>query len=602
MATAIVKLPDGRRAKISIPDGMSMEEATGQLQSMYDNSPEAFQGAAPAEPQPAPQAQAPAPMPEQQAPAPEEPGMISKMDQFAKKYIPPYGMTTGMLGAAQGQAPTTELEAYGGGVSRALRDMVAGGRQAFNKITGDEEELARLNEEEALARQEWDERSKEFPLSTGAGRLVGGIGAPVAAAAAAPAGAIAGGAGLGVRALLGAASGGAAGYAQPLTTQEEQGNQRLDNAATGAMVGAAAPIAARGLGKAVRAFRKVDPEEAIEDFAQKQLGATHEKGAESAYRKATGAIDDKLSGLKQEFNKLYDDVENSAKTSIKLNASARLSKEALSLPEEVSNGLSPTARRVAASLEKGATRTSPIVDKAGKPIEEARDVSFKDVRDTIRELRGAKRALPYTDNGIQQSKRIDNIIERLDEDLQAWGKSSDDAAATLRAAREVDARYADEVAPFSSKDEPIGKFRRTMQDEGSFDKNFLKADKGQAMSDLLRRVPEAKPAARELYGQKLLTPSGPTLKRKTLETSTVGEALLSGDERAYLKKVSEAVGNQASSGEIRRSLSGMLRDLGVNKVNKMLQGVEKYGSKEQKASILSDMLRSYAAGKASTEE
>src|SRR3546814_6926319 len=55
-----------------------------------------------------------------------------------------------------------------------------------------------------------------------------------------------------------------------------------------------------------------------------------------------------------------------------------------------------------------------------------------------------------------------------------------------------DSRYAKEVAPFTSKDNPIGNFRRSSQDERSFDKSFLRPDSGSAAEDLLTRVPESR--------------------------------------------------------------------------------------------------------------
>lgn len=605
MTIAVVRLPDGRKARIRVPDGMSMEEASVQLQQMYQTNPEAFQA-----PSPAPTEQPAAPVaaaPQQPAPeaAPQDPSMLSQAEQFMAKYVPPYGMTTGLLGAAQGQAPRTELEAYGSGFGRALRDMAVGARQGFNKLTGDEEQLAALNEQEAQSRQQWDQREEQFPLSAGAGKLAGMVGAPLAVAGALPAaagGGAVGGAGLGLRALLGAGSGAAAGYSQPLTPEEEASGQRELGAGVGGVVGGAAPVVGAGIGKLANALRKVDAGDALQDFSARQLGATPERGASGLYSKITKSVDDQYNALRGKFKTLYDEVEKAAPSPVRLEASSRLSKEALSLPEEVSNGLSPTARRVAASLERGSTRTSPIVDRSGAPIEQAREVSFKDVRDTIRELRAASRALPYTDNGIQQSKRIDNIIERLDEDLASWGNSSDEAAQVLRAARQVDAQYADEVAPFSRKDSPVGKFRMGAEDEAAFDKAFMRPDRGQAATELMQRVPETSGPLRELYGQQLTTPRGPVATRRALESGTLREALLSKSEREYLEKVSKSIGDSQSRGPLHLTLSGILRGVGAGKLDKMMHGVERYGQSPKRSTIIADMLRAYGAGQAFSED
>lgn len=591
MAIAKVELPDGRKATIEIPDGMSMEEASAELNSMYDTNPEAFQSA---------QTQTEAP--------PQEPGMLDKAEQFMSKYIPPYAMGKGFSQGVRGMPPGSSMEAYGHGVGSATTDAVAGARQLYNKAIGDDEKLAELGAQEEASRAQFDQQTQDFPIASGAGKIAGSIGAPAAlgagAMAAAPAGlaGMLGGAGMGARALAGAGAGALGGAAQPLTQEEEGAGVRRANAAVGGAVGAAAPVAMAGLGKLAQMLRRTDVDDAIQDFAAKQLGATHDKGASGAYREATEAIEGKYKGLRDELGQAYEAVEGATTPPVKLNTSSGLSQEALSLPEEVANGLSPTARRVSQALQSGATKVSPILDDAGKPIKDARSVSFKDVRETIRELRGAKRALPFTDAGMQQSKRLDNIIDRLSKDLDDWAATSDEAAEALKSAKGIDARYADEVAPFSNKDQPIGSFRRGKEDEGAFDKSFLKLDKGQAMTDLLRRVPEAKGPARELYGQKLLTPQGPTLKGRTLEGGTLAEAVLTKDERAYLKTVAEALKKSKGGPGISPTVERIIRDLGAGKIETMMHGVEKYGATKGESSIIADMLRSYGAATAATEE
>lgn len=591
MAKAKVELPDGRIATIEIPDGMSMEEAQAELETMYDTTPEAFGAPAQAPaPEAAPQA-APAP-----TPAAAESG--SWMDNVPHLQIP-RGMLTG-----QADNP---MAAYGAGLREAGGGMVRGARQLFNKLTGDDAELAELNQQEEAARADWEQRSAEHPIAGGAGKLVGNVGAPLAAAAAVPTAAgagVAGGLGLLLRTGLGAASGATAGAAQPLTGQEEQGGERGINAALGGTIGGVVP----GLGAMVRkgrnALSKVDADDALTDFAKRQLGATHEKGASGAYAKVNEAIEGKYKALREKFSQQYDAIEKAPTPPVKLETTARLGDEVLSLPEEVSAGLSPTARRVAKSLQKGATKTSSIVDASGKPIQDARDVSFADVRETIRELRGAKRGLPYTDNGIQQSKRIDSLIKNLDDDLANWGAKNPEAGQVLAKAKELDTEYAKQVAPFSSKDSAIGSYRKPgKQDEKNFNKRFLKDDSGSATGELLERVPEAKDATREAYGHQLLINRGPTTKARALDGGTLSEKLLSKDEREYLKKVADSVRSTKGSGAmLSPTLENILRRSGVGKVETMLHGVEKYGAKPSKGTIMGDMLRAYTAGQFATEE
>lgn len=586
MAKAKVQLPDGRIATIEIPDGMSMEEAQAELETMYESQPEAFGQSAPA---PTPEA-APAP-----AQAPAQGGGI--LDN-----IPHYQIPRGII---TGEADNP-MAAYGAGLREAGGGMVRGARQLFNRMTGDEEELAQLNAQEEAARQDWDQRSAEHPIAGGAGKLVGNVGAPLAAAAALPAaaggGALGGGALL-ARMLAGGAAGAAGGAAQPLTGQEEQGGDRMSNTLTGGTIGAVVPGLTAGASKLGNAFRKVNPDEAVEDFAQRALGASHEKGASGAFNKVTGTIDEQYTKLRDKFSQAYDAVEGAKVPPVKLEASSRLGKEVLDLPEEVSNALKPTARRVAEALKRGSTKTSVIVDAKGKPISDPREVSFADVRDTIRELRAAKRALPYTDNGIQQSRRLDALIQNLDDDLNSWGQSIPEAGTTLQAAKQLDADYAQQVAPFSSKDAPIGKFRRGVGDERNFDRQFMREDAGTAMEDLLRRVPEAKGSARELLGHKLLNPQGPVTKARTLRGGTLNEKLLNKEERAYLKRVADSVREgKSSTGALSPTLERLLKVVGAEKLDTMLHGVEKYGQGRKNSTIIGDMLRSYSAGQFATEE
>lgn len=581
MAKAKVQLPNGRIATVEIPDGMSAEEAGAEIQAMYDADPSAFGVTPQQQPtaQTAPQAGA---LPTQAAP------QQQPQDQNLLSYLPHYQIPRGIISGET----DNPLSAYGAGLREAGFGMVRGARQLFNKATGDEEELARLNADEEAARSDWDQRSAQHPIMAGAGKLVGSVGAPIAVGAAMPAlgaGALGGATGLALRAGAGALAGGVGGAANPLTGEEEESGQRVSNAIGGAAIGGLVPVGTTGISKAYSMLLRKAPDDALADFAKRQLGASHEKGASGAYRSAIDQIDNKYKQLRDQFSQLYDSVEKAPSPPVKLNTSSRLGEEALNLPEEVSYGLSPTARRVAQSLQRGSTKTSPIVDSSGRPIQDPRNVSFGDVRETIRELRAAKRALPYTDNGIQQSRRLDIIIKNLDDDLEEWAKSAPEAREALTAARDIDSRYAKEVAPFVSKDEPIGKFRRSGQDERSFDRTFLRPDAGFAAEDLLTRVPESRAPLRELYGQKLMTAQGPTLKSRNLEGGTLGEKVLSPEERAYLKKVAESVRANGGSPSL---VDKLMSRVGADR---LLNGVELYGQPQKKPRILADMLRSYGA-------
>jgi hypothetical protein len=521
--------------------------------------------------------------------------MLSKAHEFAKTYIPGYGVPAGMLSGPQGEKAGSMLEAGGQGLSSALRGFGTGGRQAFNKLTGDQEELARLGQEEEAYREQYGQQTKDYPTSAMVGRLAGNVGVPMAAAAALPTAGLAAGAGLGVRTLAGALGGGAAGYTQPLTQQEEQAGQREVSGGIGAAVGGLAP----GVGKIAT---KVGADDAIKKFAGKYLRANQAKGSAGAYKGVSEAVESKHGALRDQYLKVRNAAEEFKGVPVILKSSSRLDDDVINLSEEVSRGLSPTAKRVALAAQKGATKTSQILDESGKPIQDYGKATLKEVRETIRELKAAQRAQPYNDAGIQQSLRLEAIANRLDDDLKRWAEGSDEAAAAYQQVKAADEFYAKEVAPMSTTSkEPIGKYRKGAMDEQAFDTGFLKPNKGQAMTDLLRRVPEAKDSARELYGHKLIAPSGPLPKRRLLEGGPVGEALFKPKEREYMRQVADAIREAQEGGPITQAVLNTVRQMPVagKKLDAIMRGVPK----AEQPSILSEMLRSYGAGRiASTEE
>jgi hypothetical protein len=273
------------------------------------------------------------------------------------------------------------------------------------------------------------------------------------------------------------------------------------------------------------------------------------------------------------------------------------------LPEEVSVSLSPTAKRVLQGVTKASTKTSPIVDVAGKPIQEARKVSFGDVREAVRELKAAGRALPFTDSGQQQRLRLDAIISRLDDDLQTWGRASSESGDVLRAAKELDANYAKGPAKFNKRESAIGGFLRGARDEDSLSRAFLGRDRGAAIDELLEQVPGAKAPLRELYGRELMTERGTVPALRAIEGGTTAEKLLSKPEREYLLEVAESLRKTKGLGgsSLSPTLENILRQAGGERLETMMRGVQPFGKNVKKSSILSDMLRAYGAGQATGE-
>lgn len=593
MAILEIELPDGRTAELEIPDGMSMEQAAQEVDQLWQSNPEAF-GAQPA---PVQSEQQPADVPrgtEQEAP-----GVLSQIEQFASEYFPPYAVGKGMVT----EGPTAGgLGSYGRGVASGLGSALRGPRQAFNKLTGDEAELAQLNEQEAQARAQL-EQDTGGSLMGSAGRMVGQAApAALAGGALAPLG-VGAGAGTLARMGAGAATGAAGGASTALTGAEEAGGDRARNAITGGLIGGALPAVTGGISAVLRGKSKLSPTDALSDFAERQLGSSKTKGASQAFDDVTGAIDDQYGKLRSEFSSAYDAVEKSAKSPVELVASSRLGDDVLSLPEEVSVSLSPTAKRVLSGVTRASTKTSPILDATGQPIQEARKVGFGDVREAIRELKAAGRALPFTDSGQQQRLRLDAIITRLDDDLTAWGSTSAEAGNVLKAAKELDANYAQQVAPFNNRETALGAFRKGPQDEKSLARTFLRPDSGQAVDDLTSRVPEAKAPLRELYGRELMTERGTVPALRAIEGGTTAEKLLSKPEREYLLEVAQSLRKTKGLGgsSLSPTLENILRQAGGERLETMMRGVQPFGKKAKKSSILADMLRAYGAGQATGE-
>lgn len=132
------------------------------------------------------------------------------------------------------------------GLGRAFTDTARGARQLFNRATGDEETLAKLQDEEAESRKMWEQYDPtgSGPSLADVGRLFG-----LSTAFAGPGGVATGAAGrMGLgEAAAGIAGGAATGAAQGALTPTTQGESALGNTALGAAVGGAVPAAGAGL-------------------------------------------------------------------------------------------------------------------------------------------------------------------------------------------------------------------------------------------------------------------------------------------------------------------------------------------------------------------
>lgn len=493
------------------------------------------------------------------------------------------------------QRAQSENRPVAAGFGRSLLGTMQGARKLYNQATGDEDTVNRINQQNQGVNDYWEQND---PTGSGfskadAGKALGDISQFI---------------GMPGKGIQGGIAGGAAqGALQPTTADQSQTN----NAALGGIIGGAIPAAAK-LPNAIRKlWTKTDANSALEDFVSKRLGAQRGGNSAGAYSGIRDTVEAKHDQLADALSKRYTSVESAGDKlpPVELQESSRLPESALTLPEEVANALSPGAKRVAEALQRGATKTSPIVDAAGKNIQDPAKVGFSEVRDTIRELRQAKRAMPYTDAGIMRGKQIDNITGRLSEDLDNWGGLGPTKTnAVLQDAKATDSAYRDQVAPFNDKTQIVGQLRRGTGDEGAINRLFLGPDKGQAVSELTSRVPETREGLRNLYGKNLLQERGGTTQIRQLDGGTTAEALLTPQERAYTTHLAAAVrDNKGGEGiDLPHLMGSLLRRVpgGGKKLTDMVTGVNRYGQKGVYVppKLLQSLLRVYSVPQTSGEE
>lgn len=565
-----VEMPNGEVYEIEVPDGMDPAAVVQEVEQMFG---------------------------QQQAPA-EQPGMLGQIEQAASQYFPPYGVVKGMFGEGQTGGG---MENYGRGVVSGLGSALRGVRQGWNALTGDDAELAQLNQQEAAARQQLQQDTGGGFMS-GAGRMVGQAAPAVLAGAAVPAVASASLPG----AMAAGAAGGALGGASTALTPEEQARgERSGNAIGGAVLGGAMPLASRGISKIADALRRVAPEEAIDDFATRALGA--ERGQSyGAFEGVRNKAATEGAAREARGGQIYRAIEDMAEEAppVTMRNTAALGEGQLDLPDTLREKLNPAFRRALLGAREGSTKVSPIVDASGKPIKEARDVSFKDVREAIREIRKAERGIYGTgDRALQQKDNLKLVENTLMKDLDDWAASSPKTNEIWNLSKRADTAYRTEVAPFKDDEQAIGALLRGKGDEKAVESMLLRRNTGQNVNEFVEQVPGARENLRELYGHGLRAASvkGDSTVRVALEGGTTGEKLLTAPERQFLEEVSESVarGGSAHGSTLSPTLESILRASGFRKLHTTLTGTHKYGRTPPKAkNALSDFLRAYGAGQA----
>lgn len=497
--------------------------------------------------------------------------------------------------AAVNAVQTSPMGQYATGALNQFRGMGRGARQLFNKLAGDEEELARLNAEEPALRARDEELTSTDPFLAGAG-----TGMAMLAPAALPV--PGGGSSMAMRMLAGGAGGALGGGAQPLTPEEEAGGNREAGALLGGSLGAAAPLVLSGGGALARMLRRQDPDEALQAFAKSRLGA--ERGGENlpAYQAVGREVQETEDALRDALSKRYGAIEgNPDLPPVSLSGTMDTTGNIpANLTDEVAMAFSPRARKVIQAANRGATHTSPLVDTGGSNFVRPETTTFSDVRETIRELRRVRRIMARNESTAGQSAQLGRVEEALQNDLQNWASTDPSLAQTLRQAGEVDADYAKQIVPFQSQQTNLGRYGKTNQyDEQTLDRMFMNNQSGQALQDLIERVPGAKDPLRQIYGNKLLQSRGTIGNIRQLEGGTAGEALLSKKERDYLVEIADKL-RQGDPQDLHLGMiSRAMRLPGIRKAVNAAVGVGPYQDVPEgvlNTQFLVDALRGIAAG------
>lgn len=493
------------------------------------------------------------------------------------------------------------------GMGEQLGEGVRGARQLFNVLTGDEEELAQLKRDETRIQQESEALRNPDQLSTllrGAGRgagallpaaLTGGAGAPAAL-------------GLAGRAGLGAVGGALGGAAQPLQEGQDE-SQRLRGAIIGGAAGGVTPLALAGLSKGAQLMSRMEPDEALQKFTAEQLKAV--RGGENlpAYRRVGEKVAGEEDRLRKLFSERYSGIEDQDLPPVMLSGTARTTGEIpTGMTDEVAMAFSPRARKIVQAANRGATHSSPIVDPTtGKNIQFPESTSFGDVRQAIRELRQVRRVLARNDATAGQSAQLGRVQDALQEDLETWAAKDPKLADVLRQGKQVDIDYKEQVVPFSSQQTQLGKYGKTNQyDEKTLDRLFMDNQQGQALKDLVGRVPGVEDDLRQIYGSKLLESRGKVGTIRQMEGGTAGEVLLKPEERKYLTKVADALREDTPNGNM---VIDLVRDLkrlpGIRRAIKVATGVDPYEAAQRgmfSKNALADMLRGAIIGQSVGDE
>ena len=473
------------------------------------------------------------------------------MEQDKATYDPTQGMSPAAIKSAM--------------YTKGALESGRGARQLYNKLTGDDEELARLNDQEAEIRRLDEPLSKrpEGAYYDTAGKILPTVAATVLASKAAPAlpaAARIASPVLSTLAKLGisAGTGALSGASGALTKEEEDQGQRSTDALIGGSLGlglGTLPIAYSGDKEVLRRTGRELPEEAVATFARKHLGVGTRTEAIDKLRTMIGG---KVDELKSTAKTAYNEAEmNPALRPVDLSGAREvLGGAGDTLTGDLTLRLNPQVGKVVGGL-------------TGKADDA---VSFGDVREAQRILKSKMRKLDPSSEAYQAYSGTHDL---LDQQLSKWANQAtppleqvllgEAPALSLEAkhlglAKQADEAYRRDVVPFMNRKKVLGQIYGGGEFPMGAENKLLNPAAGSEVRDLIERVPGSQDVIKKLYGANLLDQSSTTSMANALNKPAIDQ-ILSTEERIMADKLIKALRKNGESNS-KGLIDGLLRSTG----------------------------------------
>lgn len=448
-------------------------------------------------------------------------------------------------------------------MSSGYTDPIEGGRQLFNYLTGDEEELEGLGQDYATSQQRLEERTSGSPVASTVGQVLGiapAIASGSGVASLAPK--VASGGGKLVSALRGLLGGSVAGTvggaSTPLTSEEEQNSQRAINAGVGGALGGTLGAVMNPAADLMQDARRRLPEEYMSDFTTALRGgntspeanleaqqlvegmvnkpvqaepflkrweqataqAGRVPGAQTENIKSLRSkVGSKVQQLRKQFDEDYLKIEGKKMGLIK----PKVIREAIG---DATGQLKDITREISAP------KAQKLLDKL---MEADAPITFKEVRDVQREIKSLAGGLGQGNK--LQPRQMYEVSNMLDKALDSWASGGANRKSALGEARKLDEQYRDQMGPWTRTNSPEGKFYGYGQFPDGKEKGVLQS--GPAVESMIQRVPEAQGDIKNLLMDELGRANTSTAAMNILKRSGT-ERILSPEEVASLTKALES--------------------------------------------------------------